>query len=101
MVEIPRAKLATWTASKPTIQALYLFGSYAHGEARSDSNLDLAFEFIGIDEDDAKLMSNAALWKAELNRITGIVVKDVYLRASDPVKRSRAVVEVCRRADLT
>jgi len=98
--QIPRNTLATWAASKPTIKALYVFGSYARGEARPDSDLDLAFEFTGVDEDEAELITNSAPWKAELTRLTGIAIKDVYLRTSDPVKRSLVVVQVFHRPDF-
>jgi predicted nucleotidyltransferase len=75
--------LAAWAETKPTIAALHLFGSRARGDFRPNSDVDLAFEFVGVDEDLAELISNAAKWKGELRAITGLEVKDVYLR-SDP-----------------
>ena len=41
-----RGKLQGWAATKPTIKALYVFGSYASGVAQPGSDLDLAFEFF-------------------------------------------------------
>jgi predicted nucleotidyltransferase len=75
--EIPRQVLAQWAAAKPTIKALYVFGSYAQGAARPDSDLDLAFDFIDADDGLSELIWNAAAWKAELTQLTGVVVKDV------------------------
>ena len=69
--------MEAWAASKPTIKSLYVFGSYARGEQTPASDLDLAFEFVGVDEPLAELISNATSWKAELSR--QLVVKDVYL----------------------
>jgi predicted nucleotidyltransferase len=96
MREIPRAALALWAASKPTITALYVFGSYARGEAKPDSDLDLAVEFVGVGEADAELICNAQAWKAELTRLTGITVKHLYHRTAEPVANG-AVVQVFSR----
>ena len=86
MIEIPREALAQWAASKPTIGALYVFGSYAAGTANAGSDLDLAFDFVGVDESLAELIVNALPWKAELTHLTGLVVKDLYL-STDPVAK--------------
>jgi predicted nucleotidyltransferase len=84
MTKIPREMLAQWASRKSTIKLLYVFGSYARGEARSDSDLDLAFEFIDPDDALAELITNAAAWKAELTQLTGIIVKDLYLATDEP-----------------
>jgi predicted nucleotidyltransferase len=92
-----RTKLSTWASSKPTIQVLYVFGSYARGEARSGSDLDIAFEFLElVDEPLAELIDNATTWKAELSTLTGVGVKDIYL-ATDEVARSVRVIVFCRQ----
>jgi predicted nucleotidyltransferase len=83
---IPREALRRWAASKPTIKALYVFGSYARGEAQPDSDLDLAFNFTNVDEADAELICNARAWKTELTRLTGITVKDLYHSDAAPVR---------------
>jgi predicted nucleotidyltransferase len=89
------ATLALWAQKQSTIAALHLFGSRARGDFRPDSDVDLAFEFVGVDEDLAELISNAAKWKGELRTVTGLEVKDVYLR-SDP-EVSGPVLTVFRR----
>jgi predicted nucleotidyltransferase len=80
-----RSKLASWAKSKPTIKALYVFGSYAKGTAKPSSDLDLALDFVdGIDDELSELIVNAGAWKQELTALTGLLVKDIYL-ASDQV----------------
>jgi predicted nucleotidyltransferase len=49
-------------------QSPYVFGSYARGQARPDSDLDLAFEFINVDAPLSELIEKAASWKAELSQ---------------------------------
>ena len=88
---IPREALRTWAASKPTIKALYVFGSYARGEAQTDSDLDLAFEFTDVDEADVELICNATAWKSELTQLTGIMVKDLYHSTAAPVRNGPTV----------
>lgn len=87
-----REILKAWAANKPTIKALYVFGSYARGDAHMDSDLDIAFDFSDVDEPLAELIGNAALWKAELTRLTGILVKDLYLSTDPPAKTKRLLV---------
>jgi hypothetical protein len=61
------------------------------GDARPDSDLDLAFELQPSDgEELAELIEHRRQWKAELAAITGLVVKDIYLR-SDPEVSGRIV----------
>ena len=79
MIQIPREALAQWAATKPTIGVLYVFGGYAAGTAHAGSDLDLAFDFVGVDEQLAELIVNAERWKVELNQLTGLVVKDLCL----------------------
>jgi predicted nucleotidyltransferase len=78
-LEIPRTALAEWAINKPTIKAVYVFGSYARGEAGPESDLDLCFEFFDADDALVELIERAASWKAELSLLTGLVVKDLYL----------------------
>jgi predicted nucleotidyltransferase len=91
-----RAKLQSWAATKPTIKTLYVFGSYARGAAQPDSDLDLAFEFTGVDEPDAELICNAKAWKTELTRLTGITVKDLYHSTAAPVRNHTTVLVFSR-----
>jgi hypothetical protein len=90
--EIPRQILARWAAGKPTIKALYVFGSYARGEARPDSDLDIAFDFTGVDEDDVELIGNARAWKTELTLLTGIKVENLYPATAAPVTNGPSVL---------
>jgi predicted nucleotidyltransferase len=69
-----------------------VFGSRADGTARPDSDLDLAFDFVNVDEPLAELIANAARWKAELSEETGLVVKDVYLSTSPKAQGPRELV---------
>ena len=92
MLEIPRLVLAKWAATKPTIKALYVFGSYARGGARPDSDLDLAFAFVDVDDSLSEMIMNAAAWKAELCNLTGLVVKDVYLSTDKAAQGAKVQV---------
>jgi predicted nucleotidyltransferase len=73
------AVLLAWAAAHPNIAKLHLFGSRASGVSEPWSDLDLAFEFDGIDDDLAELIENSSAWKAELSSLLGLVVKDLYL----------------------
>lgn len=92
MPKIPIQTLAAWAADKPTIAALYVFGSYARGEARPDSDLDLAFDFVDVDNPLSELIVNAGAWKVELGRLTGLVVKDLYLSTDAAVRGAKVLV---------
>ena len=88
---IPREYLQRWAASKPTIKAVYVFGSYPRGEAKINSDLDIALEFQNVDEDDAELICNISAWKAELTQIKGIIVKDIYHARAEPVMNGHRI----------
>ena len=89
---IRSSQLAAWAETKPTIKALYVFGSRAKGTAEPDSDLDLAFDFVdGVDNELAELIENAADWKAEVTKLTGIQVNDVYL-SGDPIVGPKRVL---------
>jgi predicted nucleotidyltransferase len=89
---IPREALQKWASIHPTIDRLYVFGSRADGTASADSDLDLAFDFINVDEADAELIHNAARWKAEIHRLTGLVVNDVLLNTSPKMQEPRVLI---------
>jgi predicted nucleotidyltransferase len=96
MLEIPGDMLARWAASKPSIKALCIFGSYARGEARPDSDLDIALDFTGVGQADAELITNRAAWKAELTRLTGTPVNDIYHCADSVVRDGPTVIVFMR-----
>jgi predicted nucleotidyltransferase len=85
-------KLAAWAADKPTIKALYVFGSYTRSEQTRTSDLDLAFEFMDVHVPLVELTTNARAWKAGVSRLTGLVVKEVYLSTSPVAQRDRVLV---------
>lgn len=89
-------ELAAWADTKPTIAALYIFGSRARATHRPESNLDLAFEFVGVDDELVELLLHRDVWQHELTALTGFVVKDLYLWSDrDTVKPP--IVTVYRR----
>jgi predicted nucleotidyltransferase len=74
------AILAEWAAKQPEILSLFVFGSRARGDARADSDLDLAFELDNTREPQlAVLIATRARWQRELAALTGLVVRDLYL----------------------
>jgi len=89
-------KLASWAASTPNVRALYLFGSRARGNARLDSDIDLAVDLdTGDGEELAELIQTRASWRHMLSSLTGLTVKDIHLRSDREV--SEPVVLVYRR----
>ncbi len=80
--------LREWAHSRPSVLRLWVFGSYAAGTARADSDLDLAFTFDAVDNELAELIELAASDKEALARITGMTVKDMHLETDAPVQNS-------------
>jgi predicted nucleotidyltransferase len=85
------AALAEWAASKPAVLSLSVFGSRARGDARPDSDLDLAFELDDSGESQLTvLIVNREQWQRELSALTGLTVRDLYLlgdpEVTGPVK---------------
>lgn len=74
--------LVRWAASTPKIQRMWLFGSRARGEHRTDSDIDLAVEITGWDSDDADIRGealadwifNADDWRHQLRGITPLTI---------------------------
>ncbi|SRR6266404_4139117 len=78
--------LAQWAAQQPEILGLFVFGSFAKGTAKADSDLDLAVELDDTRETELTvLVSNAGRWQTALSGLTGLRVKDIYLRSDDHV----------------
>jgi predicted nucleotidyltransferase len=72
--------LAEWAPNRPEVLALFVFGSGARGDARPDSDLDLAFELDDTRESQLTvLVVNHEQWQRELSVLTGLVVRDLYL----------------------
>ena len=72
--------LAGWAANQPEILSIFLFGSRARGDARPDSDVDLAFELDDTRETALTvLVVNRAQWQRELSDLTGLIVRDLYL----------------------
>lgn len=88
--------LLAWATSKPSVIALYVFGSRARGDEQPAADLDIALELEARFGDLDELITNRAVWKRELTMATGILVKDIQLRA-DPEVTGR-IVTVYRRA---
>ncbi len=38
--------IAQWVDQRPAVEQVYIFGSHVRGDARPDSDLDLAIEFV-------------------------------------------------------
>jgi len=80
------ATLAAWADKHPDILSLFVFGSRARGDARPDSDLDLAIELDESRETPLTvLVVNRAQWQQELSALTGLVVRDLYLWDDRPV----------------
>jgi hypothetical protein len=59
MKEVPfLPKLTAYFSARPEIQAAYIFGSYAEGVARPDSDVDLAVLLIPLPKDTLKYRLN-------------------------------------------
>ena len=89
-------KLAAWAANHSSVQALHVFGSRARGDASFNSDLDIAFDLESRHGNDlSELIVNAPQWKAELTKLTGVLVKDLYLRRD--LQPDETIVTVFRR----
>lgn len=75
--------LVAWARNEPQIRALFVFGSRAEGRATVSSDLDLAVE-LTVPEDEQLLtfLDNRQRWRADLQRVTGMRVKDLELRGA-------------------
>lgn len=83
MEQFPRHVLVAWARNEPQIRALFVFGSRAEGRATVSSDLDLAVE-LTVPEDEQLLtfLDNRQRWRADLQRVTGMRVKDLELRGA-------------------
>ena len=92
---IPRDIVSQWAAAKPTIRAVYVFGSYARGEATPESDLDLA---VDVADGDAELICNSRAWRAELAKLTGLEIGPFYHLTATPVASGPKVLVFSRNA---
>ena len=85
-VELPEplvSAIVSWASSQELVRRAYVFGSYAKGTQRSDSDLDVAIELDTVDSDVlGAFILNLKEWTEELSRLTGYEV-DLDLFHSD------------------
>jgi len=77
------------------LSAVYLFGSRARGDAREDSDIDLAFDVAEEANDDFSLLDQARLM-LRLQELFGRKVDLVERRAFRPRIRQRVEAEMMR-----
>jgi predicted nucleotidyltransferase len=96
MEQFPRHVLVDWARNEPQIRALFVFGSRAMGRATASSNIDLAVELsVPEDEQLVTFLNNRQRWRADLQRVTGMRVKNLVLRGESTAASSG--IEVYRR----
>ncbi|MGC2354137.1 MAG: nucleotidyltransferase domain-containing protein [Candidatus Udaeobacter sp.] len=61
--------LRTWAEQTPQVQEAHLFGSYAKGEARADSDVDIAIRASAVD-----WTFRTAKWEECLTKAMGVKV---------------------------
>lgn len=97
MPEEMLARLVAWARLQPTIRELLVFGSRARGDARPDSDLDLAVRLDTREgEELAELIGKSPRWKRELSVLLAVPVLGIYL-ADDP---DSGVSDAIRREGL-
>ena len=61
--------LRSWAEQTPQVQEAYLFGSYAKGEARTGSDVDIAIRASAVD-----WTFRTAKWEEDLTKAIGVRV---------------------------
>lgn len=89
-------KLAAWAESKPEIAALHIFGSRARGDHGPKTELDIALEFVDVEQQLIQLVCNRPRWIWELSELTGLAVTDLQLRSDKHIVKL-PIVTVYRR----
>jgi predicted nucleotidyltransferase len=74
-IEALSAMVASWAKSEPIVEKAYLFGSRVRGDARCDSDLDVAIELTPQRGDSAPL----ATWIAEAARLRASISSHIPL----------------------
>jgi hypothetical protein len=96
MVPALHRQLAVWANSKPKIAALYIFGSSARPGYPPETGLDLAIEFMAVDDELVELLLHREVWQWELAGLSGFVVRGLFLW-SDRDRVKPPIVTVYRR----
>jgi len=66
------AELNRWASDTPTIRRVWIFGSRARGEARPDSDLDVAIELYVLTPHESPTevwFENAGAWRNEISEL--------------------------------
>lgn len=96
MEQFPRHVLIDWARNEPQIRALFVFGNRAKGRATVSSDLDLAVELVAPDDEQLlTFLDQRERWRADLQRVTGMRIKNLELRGESATAGSG--VEVYRR----
>jgi len=72
--------IKSYFAGRNNVAAVFLFGSHAGGQARSDSDVDVAILLITYDPESERAVR--ALFMAELSRMTRKVIHPVILNSA-------------------
>lgn len=83
MEQFPGHVLVGWAHSEPQIRILFVFGNRATGRATVSSDLDLAVELMAPENEQLLIfLDNRERWCADLQRVTGMRVKNPELRGT-------------------
>jgi predicted nucleotidyltransferase len=89
-----KAALLDWADKNRSIQKVYVFGSWAKGMAKPNSDLDLALVLDeGRDGALCEFILHRSAWNAELSNALGLTVKDIELADEPGTIAFRAVRE--------
>jgi predicted nucleotidyltransferase len=82
--------LQAWAEDEPLVEAVYLFGSRIRGDARPESDLDVAVQLRCQQEKIVlKWMRNSERWLAHLKERLPV---EIHLKLYDPDNPSQTVV---------
>ncbi|GAW28648.1 nucleotidyltransferase domain-containing protein [Carboxydocella sp. ULO1] len=84
-----REKLGRYLAAKPNILFAFLFGSWARGDAREDSDVDIAVYLKDRDYDILEYLD----WKRDLEEICGRTVDLAILNEATPLLKYQVYLD--------
>ncbi|GAW31731.1 nucleotidyltransferase domain-containing protein [Carboxydocella sp. JDF658] len=84
-----REKLGRYLAAKPNILFAFLFGSWARGDAREDSDVDIAVYLKDRDYDILEYLD----WKRDLEEICGRTVDLAILNDATPLLKYQVYLD--------